>query len=706
MGKPENSIETLDRLLRPKSIAVFGGQQAAETIRQCHRMGYPHAIWPVHPSKDEIEGLPCFRSVKDLPAAPDAAFIGVNRNQSIDIVKDLAERGAGGAVCYASGFKEADAEMGDGDKLQQQLVSAAGTMPIIGPNCYGFINYLDAALLWPDQHGGQREEKGVAILTQSSNIAINLTMQKRALPISYVLAVGNQAQTGLSALASGLLDDPRVTAIGLHIEGIDDVAAFEAMLIKAREKHIPVVALKMGKSEVAQQLTFSHTASLAGSDALASAFFDRVGVARVHSIPEFLETLKLLHVHGPLSGSDVCSMSCSGGEASLMADAAEARDVHFRPLHEAERMLVKQTLSDMVAVANPLDYHTFIWGDEDRLSATYSAMASCGFDLSMLVLDIPRQDRCSIDAWDATLKAIKTAADQTGNCTAVVASMPENLPETISQLLLANGVAPMMGIDETLAAIEAAAFIGRNYAKGAAKPLALLGAALLGTGSPHDVVPNRTVDEFQAKSRLSDFGVPVPQSQLVDTPEQAASAAESIGFPVVVKAVGEHLLHKTEMGAVKLNLADPDAVKMACESMLHLNGRLLVEPMVDGVVAELIFGINKDPQFGLFMVIGAGGILVELMQDSRTLLLPVSADEVREAILSLRSASLLTGFRGKPAADIDIAVEVALSLARFAEAHADTLIELDINPLMLREAGQGAFAADALIRETQGSSND
>ena len=221
----------LDRLLRPKTIAVFGGLQAAEVIKQSQKMGFSGEIWPVHPKHDEICGLKVYRSVADLPGSPDAAFVGVNRFLTLDIVRDLREAGAGVAVCYASGFLEAGADDADGARLQEELVEAAGDMPIIGPNCYGLINYCDGALLWPDQHGGRRlgpDERGVAIITQSSNIAINMTMQTRGLPIAHVMTAGNQAQTGLPDMAIALLEDERVTALGLHIEAFQSAAKIRA----------------------------------------------------------------------------------------------------------------------------------------------------------------------------------------------------------------------------------------------------------------------------------------------------------------------------------------------------------------------------------------------------------------------------------------------------------------------------------------------
>jgi acetyl-CoA synthetase len=239
-------MRSLERLFRPKSIAVFGGRSAERVVAENDRIGFRGEIWPVHPSKMEVQGRACFRSVADLPHAPDAAFVGVNRALTIEIVGALAKHGAGGAVCYASGFGEGEPSS-DGTTLQTALLDAARDMPIVGPNCYGLINYLDGVLVWPDTHGGARVDAGVAIVTQSSNIAINMTMQRRGLPIAFVVAAGNQVQTGLSAIASALIEDSRVTAVGLHIEGVGDVAAFERLMLRARALRKPIVVMAVGR---------------------------------------------------------------------------------------------------------------------------------------------------------------------------------------------------------------------------------------------------------------------------------------------------------------------------------------------------------------------------------------------------------------------------------------------------------------------------
>ncbi|MCV6576659.1 MAG: acetate--CoA ligase family protein [Cohaesibacter sp.] len=689
----DQKTDRLDRVLRPKSIAFFGGKEAAEAIRQSKRMGYEGEIWPVHPTKLEMHGYPCFRTIEDLPAPPDAAFLGVNRYLTIDIVKTLSQVGAGGVVCYASGFLEADSETGEGASLQTRLIEAAGDMPLIGPNCYGVINYLDGALLWPDQNGGKAVDKGVAILTQSSNMAMNMTMQKRGLPISYMLAVGNQAQTGLSELTSAIMDDPRVTAIGLHIEGIDNLQAFESMAQKAREKKIPVVVLKMGKSDAAQALTMSHTASLAGKDALADAFFKRLGLARLDTIPAFLESLKLLHIHGPLSGRSICSMSCSGGEASLLADCAEGRNIDFRPLTEPERQRVKATLSDLVTVANPLDYHTFIWGNEQASTKTFTAMMECGFDLSLLVIDFPRLDRCHDREWQAAVKALVTASNQTGQKAAILATVPENCPEEHAQDLIEQGIVPFHGTDEAFDAMEAAAFIAEAWNRPAAAPLhpvtSLAQSKIDGT---------HLLNENEAKSLLAAYGLPLPSRAIVTSKEETQRQADMIGYPLVLKLVSDEVAHKSDIGGVAVNLKTPSELLDAYDQMAHLGSHFLIETMIDDGVAELIVGINRDPQFGLHLVIGAGGILVDLLKDSQTLLLPTSPQEIRHALSSLKTAQLLTGYRNRPLADIEGAIKAIQAVADYALSTAETLQELDVNPLIVREQGKGAIAVDALIR--------
>ncbi|NTJ62678.1 acetate--CoA ligase family protein [Agrobacterium rhizogenes] len=677
----------LDRLIRPRTIAVFGGREARRVIEQCDLMGFAGEIWPVHPTQESVLGRRCYRSVAELPDAPDAAFVGVNRTLTVDIVRDLAAKGAGGAVCYASGFSEAVAELADGADLQHALVEAAGAMSIVGPNCYGMINGLDGALLWPDQHGIVRTERGVAILTQSSNIAINLSMQRRGLPISYLMTAGNQAQTGLSDLAQAVLEDPRVTAVGLHIEGFSDIRALEALAVRARELKKPVVALKIGKSEQAQRATVSHTASLAGSDAVAGAVLDRLGIGRVATLPELIETLKLLHVAGPLESNAISSMSCSGGEASLMADAAVGRNVEFRALKPEHLPALRASLGQMVTLSNPLDYHTFVWGDLARQTAAFSAMFAGGYALNLLVLDFPREDRCDGADWMITVSAVTAAAKQTGARAGILATLPENMPEAIATQLIEAGIVPLCGISEALAAADIASGIAKVWKTPQPQPL------LSACAEAGDV---ETLSEAQAKTELAASGLVVPLGKTAQTASEAADRAEQLGFPVALKALGVE--HKSEVGAVKLNLWDRNAVRDSAESMAGVARGFLVERMVDRPIAELIVGAVRDPVVGLTLTVGAGGILVELLEDSVVLPLPATKAEVLERISRLKVRKLIEGYRGNKGSSLEIVADAVLSAAEYVVKNAAKLEELDINPLMVLAESRGVVAADALIR--------
>ncbi|WP_333694329.1 acetate--CoA ligase family protein [Phaeobacter italicus] len=669
----------LSRLFRPKSIAVIGGGAWCRlVIEQCQKMGFGGTIWPVHPKAEEVAGLPTFKDVDSLPEAPDAAFVGVNRFATIDVVRALSARGAGGAVCFASGFLEAAAEDAEGADLQAQLLDAAGDMPFLGPNCYGFINYLDGALLWPDQHGGQRAETGVALVTQSSNIAINLTMQKRGLPLAYVVTAGNQAQSGIAAIGEALLEDDRVTALGLHIEGFGDLRAFEALAARARALGKPIIALKVGKSAEAQAATVSHTASLAGGDAGAGALLSRFGIPRLDDLPSFLETLKLLHVTGRLPSNRIATISCSGGEASLAADTAHARKVAFPPLNDRQKTDLRAALGPMVALANPLDYHTYIWRDTEAMTNAFAAMMDPQLAMTMLIADFPRGDRCDASDWECTIAAMIAARERTGANAGFIATLPELMPEEVAARLMEAGVVPFSGLTEAIAACEAASLCLPEPPE----PLLL----------PTATVEPDLIPEAEAKRQLSAYGLRVPHSKRAISATNARAVAVDLGFPVVLK--GEGVAHKTEAGAVVLNLTSGQAVSDAAHDMPARS--FLIEEMVTGAVAELLIGVVKDPAHGFVMTLAAGGTLTEVLQDSASVLLPASEADLETALNSLRVSRLLNGYRGAAAANREALMAAIRAVEAYVLENALGLEEIEINPLLCTPTD--AVAADALMR--------
>ncbi|MGZ2259601.1 acetate--CoA ligase family protein [Roseobacter sp. A03A-229] len=668
----------LSRLLRPRSVAVVGGGGwCRQVVRQLQGMEFAGKVWRVHPDATPVEGIAAVPSVADLPGVPDAAFIGVNRQLTIDIVSALSRQGAGGAVCFASGFSEAVGEDAAAGDLQAALVAAAGKMPILGPNCYGFINALDGALLWPDQHGCAPVDRGVAILTQSSNIAINLTMQRRGVPLAYVVTCGNMAQTRQAVIAEALLDDPRVTAIGLHVEGFRDVADWVALAQKAHEKGVPLVALKVGASEQAQRATISHTASLAGSDAGADALLQRLGIARVHDLPGFLETLKLLHCSGRLTSNTLSCVSCSGGEASLAADTATGFDLSLPALTDTQTAALEEALGPMVALSNPLDYHTYIWGDAAKMAAAWRPMAVSHIGLLMLIVDYPHTD--ASDWASATQAAIAVRRDS-GRPVAVVATLPELMPEAVTADLMAAGVTPLCGLREAMVAAEAASRSGTPH------PLPPM--------LPAPERPTHTLNEADAKTLLEAHGLATPRGVVLDRIEP--DAASDLTAPLVLKAQG--LAHKSEAGAVRLNLTHAELSKAARDMDVE---SYLVEEMVQNAVAELLIGMTRDPAHGAVLTLGAGGILTELWQDSVSLLLPVREADVAQALAQLRVYPLLMGYRGKQAANMSTIIATVMALQDCVIAQGDAISEVEINPLICTP--DGAIAADALMSVARGS---
>ncbi|MBI1170107.1 CoA-binding protein [bacterium] len=658
----------LDRLLRPRSIAVLGAGWALNVIEQCRKMGFAGEVWPVHPTKTEIGGLKAYATLADLPGVPDATFIGVNRYATLDIVAELTAMGAGGAICFASGWTEAGEP-----ELQAKLVAAAGEMPILGPNCYGVINYLDGALLWPDQHGGVPVDRGVALISQSSNIVINLGMQKRALPVAYVACLGNAAVVGLAELAGAVLEDPRVTALGMYIEGIDDAAAFADLAERARAMGKGIVCIKSGKTALSQTAAASHTASLAGGSAASSAFLRRIGVAEVQSPSELIETLKIFHVHGTGLGRRICSLSCSGGEAGLVADLAAPVGIDFPPVPDAVRTRLTEILGPIVTVANPLDYHTFIWGDGPRTTDVFTTMLT-GYDAGIYIIDTPRPDRCDPSGYQPALDAIVAAQAQTGKPAFPVASMPENFDEAMATRLMSEGICVLMGLETALVALRAAQM---PAVPGGWRPLPAL--------PPRET---RLVTEAEAKALLAEAGIAVPHAVVGATLAEVAVKAAGLAAPFALKGLG--FAHKTEAGAVRLGLTT-----LAGQVAIPGAAGYLVEEMVTEVVAEILLGLRRDPVYGVSVTLGMGGVTAEVLADTVTLIAPVTESQILTELRKLRLWPLLDGYRGRAKADVAALARIATRLADLMARDA-SLEEIEINPVMVRASG--AIAVDALIR--------
>jgi acetate---CoA ligase (ADP-forming) len=685
------------RLIAPRSIALIGASAWTDAVAAGNAtIGYRGTVWRVHPTRTSTPERPFYRSVAELPGVPDAAFIAVPNHEAPAVAGALAARGAGGFVCFSSGFGELGTEVGR--RLNGELLEQAGELPFFGPNCYGFVNFFDRAAMLPDQIVGEPLERGVALICQSGTISLSLSFNERSVPIGYLFSVGNQSRLAVEDLIEVLCDDPRVTAFGLYLEGIKDAERFAQAADKARRAGKPIAVIKTGRTAAAARTAHSHTGALAGADSVFDAFCRQAGLARCDTLGGLCETLKLFHAGGALGGRKVLIMGASGGDMAMTADVARNVDLDFAPIPAEHAVTLQALLTERVTVANPLDIHTYLWFDPPALERVFARAMRAGYDAVGFMLDFPPEGKADASSFDAAIDAYIRASHGAPSRVALISSLPETLSARVRKHCLDGGIVPLQGQREALEALAAAAAVGIAWRAGPGVALRLPPYPSPGAAGA-DVY---SLTEAEGKAALARHGVAIPRSRVVAAPE-AARCAEALGYPVVLKAVGAHLEHKTEVGGVALNLRTAAATAEAAQRLSGLSDTLLVEEMIVDGVAEVLVGLILDPQFGQVLVIGAGGVLTELLADSVTLLPPFSPDAVRSALATLKLAKLLDGFRGKPRGDIDALVEVVSGIARYAAAQLPTLQEIDVNPVIVRPAGRGAVAVDALIRLRQPS---
>ena len=682
------------RLLKPRHIAFIGGRYAIIAINEARRRGFDGEMLAVNPTRTDLVGVECVASIEDLPVAPDAVYLAIPADNVVDALRSLSVIGAGGVVCFSAGFKEA----GNTQK-EKDLVDATGDMALIGPNCYGIINYIDNSALWSFEHGGWSPGYGAAIITQSGMFSSDITMSQRSLPLAYMVSAGNQAVLGPEDFLEFFAEDPAVRAIGLHLEGLQNIPKFESAALKALSKGKPVVVLKTGSSTIGSELTVSHTGSLSGSAELYEAFFQRVGIISVTNPSQFLETLKLLCIVGAPKGKRVAGFTCSGGGATMLADHAERIDLDFPVVDPKQENDLSALLPDIATVSNPLDYTTPIWGQAEMTYPVFAkAISAIEADTAVLLQDYPAAGLDSSKSfYRADAIAFAEATTEKGLPAIICATLPENMDLETRQLLISKGVAPMQGIHETLNAIQDSANWkeARSYIL-SEKPEHLLRAI---PSSEKRVLP-----ESEGKDWFKRNSFNVPEGKIVSA-QQLGKAANAVGYPVALKMISRRLAHKTEAGAVVLNLKDEGSLRLAASKMKSdvaaydakaVSDLFLVEAMSPNPLAELIINFRQDPQFGAALVLGSGGVLVELLADSATLLLPTRPVEIIRVLKSLRVGRLLEGFRGRPAADIEQVATEIYKLSVTYQKNMKTIAEIEINPLFVYQAEVSAI--DVLIQ--------
>lgn len=687
--------ENLKRLLKPRHIAFVGGKAVEDCINATRKSGFTGHIWAVHPQYTELAGVACVPSLADLPEPPDATLIAVSRERTVDVVAELNAMGAGGAVSIVGEFAETGE---DGAALQTRLVTAAGDLALVGPNCLGVMNMFDGMAVWGgDNVFSPVAGDGVALISQSGYVAYSVTNVEQALPLGYAISMGNQAVLNVADYIDAMLDDPRVRAIGLYLEGIVDISAFSTAAMRAVKQGVPLVALKAGGTQESAELAQSHSGTLAVDNEIWSALFRRFAIVEAGSPKALIEALKLLGSPKPPKGNRVVAAANSGGYAAMIGEKGRNVGLDFPAPTKAQRNALRQTVPELVSLMNPLDWN-LPWAAMSTPDTSDNGMGllmddRC--DLLVYFVDWPRELDVA-DVWWPTLEGLIQLNNRM-DCPVVIASvLPDGLPADLRLRLANAGVVTLQGLDDTLCAIRAVA----QYSILRAQVLADVENRLLST--PAVLTGSLvTLNEEMGKALIAEHDIPVP-AHATGTFEEVIAAADLLGFPLAVKLLNEDLLHKNRAGAVHLNINDASGLKQAISaiqtSVSRYDARLdtshfLIENMVEAPRAEFIVGVSHKPGIGHVLVIGRGGTDVEELRDFATLLLPVSAVQIEDAIRRLSLVRKL----GLDQQDIASLVQVVSQVAQFSDHYRDRLVELDVNPIILDTFGN-CTAVDAMMR--------
>lgn len=689
---------SLQKLLYPKSVAVIGASSdpskiGGKPIDFLKRSGFEGRIVPVNPKATEVQGLPAFPSIGEAGDI-DLAICAVPGQMAEQVVEDSIAAGVGALVMFSSGF----AELGDEGRATQERMAAkarAGGMRLMGPNCMGVATLSTGmvATFHPAFANVETLPRNgrIALISQSGAFG-GLCVQmasKRGIGISHMVTTGNEAEVEVSDVLTELAQDPNVDVILMYLEGCRNGPGLIRALEVARANRKPVVAIKLGRTEAGAEAAQSHTAALAGSDAVFDAMFRQFGVYRAQNIEEFLDVGCALSI-GQLPANDrVAIVTPSGGVGILMADEAEQRGLDVAPLPVDVQRKFKE-LVPFAGVRNPLDVTAQVFSNLSLFEQALELVLT-GADYGSIVCFLgaattdPRMADKLVESWER-----------------VRAAHPDRLmiapgmhPTDVANRLEAGGTYAPTEPTYGLRAVAASWFFTQSFANAADRLDVPAGKSL----------PTGQLNEIEAMEVLGAAGLPMIDERLAASADQAVAAAEAIGFPVVMKLLSPDILHKSDIGGVKLGLQDADAVRAAFDAIMEAgasvpNARIdgcIVAPMVSGDGVETILGVTMDPTFGPVVMFGLGGVLVEAMGDVSFRVAPVNHREARAMIDEIRARKVLDGVRGAPASDIDALADAIVALSRFAAAHADQLVSIEANPVLVRPVGQGVIALDAVV---------
>ncbi len=693
----------MEKLMKPRSIAVVGvtdkpgfGRGAANGAL-ISRIA-DHAYF-VHPKREELFGKKCYPNITALPEVVDCVVLCTASKTIPGLLTEAGEKGIGAAIIYASGFSEEGTEEGHALEDEVKVIAARYDMCVLGPNCMGFINNIEKVNMWGGHTHWDLNDTahGIAIIAQSGFVSAEI-LNTDFFNVSYAISSGNGNICTLEDFLEYVILDERVNVVALYLEGVRNPARFLDALKKAAELRKPVVILKAGRSAIGAIAAASHTGSMAGSNKAFESIFEKYGVICAKTLEEFMclaQTMSVLHGNLPTK-KEYAVISFSGGESTLSADVAEETGVALAQISDETKREIKKYIPGFAAAKNPLDATTSLFHDDDKTIGILKALQA---DDAVGAITIGTNVKKDGDATTNELCGAIAKAKAQG-VTKPVLAIPslEGYRYRESRRILEDAGVPLMS--------------SMGTAFNCLKQLADFAAYEPKAHTLQSCVPerNRTgssaaLSEFDSKAQMAGYGVPVPAQTIARSEDEARAAAAKMKKPLVLKINSDEILHKTDAGGVKLNIHTEDEAAQAYHEILANVAKSKPGAATDGVLVqemapigvEMIIGVTNDKQFGPMLLVGMGGVFVEVFKDAALYPAPLNHEEAVGMLKKLKSYKLLTGYRGAKPCDIDALADMMVKIGDYACAHKDELKELDLNPVFVYPEGEGVCAVDALI---------
>ena len=693
----------LTKLLKPRSGGVIGAREkegfGGDVCRNILTyMDDRSHVYFIHPKRDQVFGVPCYKSVTEVPESVDLMVICTSQKTVIPLLKEGAAKGCGGAVIFASGYGEVGTDEGRANEKELMETARELGIAVMGPNCAGFVNYVDNVQAFAFI-SDKRDRKGsVGVVSQSGQLCLSL-MDCPGMRFSYSISAGNGKIVQMEDYMDFLVEDENTKVVSVYIEGVKNADKFAAVLKKAADKRKPVVILKAGRSAKGGAIAASHTGSLSGSDASFDAVLKKFGAIRVDDLEELMAmSLMLSTLKQMPKQATFASMNLSGGETGICADVGSLNGIEYPDFTKETLASLKEQLPSYASPNNPLDMTASLSYDADLYAGALRTVMDDP-NIGMVLIGYTLLLEIADPAIHYMYQGIEKVVKEKGENCKPIAMIPfaENTRNAEYQEKLFNIGVPVL--PPTVYAFKIlrhlADFISYTPEN---KSLSLA----VGQKKSDETY---ALSEHDSKKELGAYGVPVPKEVIVTSAEEAAEFAKNTKEALVMKVESADILHKSDVGGVKLNIHGPEEAVQAYNEIMEsvsskrpdakINGILTVPMLKSGV--EMIIGVNNDPQFGPMVMVGMGGVFVELFKDVALYPAPISKAEALDMLRSLKSFKLLNGYRGGAKCDIDALCDTIVSIADFASANRDTLKELDINPLFVYPEGEGVGVADALV---------